>query len=156
MNLKSHNKKILWVDMDGVLVDLGHSIDNHPLMKTEPERWKGRVDELPGVYRNPPPIEGAIEAIQKLHESGKYDMYVATTNCWNNPEGATDKRYWIENIFGEIFYKRQTITHKKNLLIGDYLIDDRTKNGAAEFSGEHLHFGSDEYPDWDSILKYLL
>jgi hypothetical protein len=48
--------------------------------------------------------------------------------------------------------------------MGDYLIDDRLKNGAGEFSGELLRFGYDwendnkpnEYPDWDSILDYLL
>jgi len=49
-------------------------------------------------------------------------------------------------------------------LMGDYLIDDRLKNGAGEFSGELLRFGVDwendnkpnEYPTWDSILEKLL
>ena len=55
------------------------------------------------------------------------------------------------------------VTHRKDLLIGDYLIDDRTANGAGEFKGELLHFGwnyekkvLNKYPDWDSILKILL
>jgi hypothetical protein len=40
--------------------------------------------------------------------------------------------------------------------MGDYLIDDRTKNGAGEFKGELIHFGTDKFPDWDSVLEYLL
>ena len=36
-----------------------------------------------------------------------------------------------------------------------HLIDDRTANGAGEFKGELIHFGSNKYPDWDTIIKYL-
>ncbi len=38
---------------------------------------------------------------------------------------------------------------------GDYLIDDREKNGTSEFKGEWLHFASERFPDWDSVLAYL-
>jgi 5'-nucleotidase len=55
------------------------------------------------------------------------------------------------------------ITHRKDLLMGDYLIDDRTKNGAGEFKGELLQFGwnwetetENEYGTWETILDYLL
>ena len=142
--------------MDGVLVDFGWGVRNSRIFHEDPDRWDGRVDEIPGIYRDLPPIEGSIRAVQLLHESGKYDMNVATTNSWGNPYGATDKRFCIENHFGDIFHKKLTITHTKHLLIGDYLIDDRTKNGAGDFKGEHLHFGTDKFPDWNSILKYLL
>jgi hypothetical protein len=39
--------------------------------------------------------------------------------------------------------------------MGDYLIDDRTKNGAGEFSGELIQFGGKDFPDWKSVLNYL-
>ena len=35
-------------------------------------------------------------------------------------------------------------------------IDDRTANGAGQFKGEHIHFGSEKFPDWNSVLAYLL
>ncbi|WP_262885519.1 hypothetical protein [Christiangramia aestuarii] len=38
----------------------------------------------------------------------------------------------------------------------DYLIDDSIKNGAKDFEGEYLYFGQDKFPDWDSVVKYLL
>jgi 5'-nucleotidase len=31
--------------------------------------------------------------------------------------------------------------------MGDYLIDDRLKNGAGEFKGELIHFGTDKFPE---------
>ena len=99
-----------------------------------------------------------------MAESGKYELYIATSAPWGNPESLTDKRYWIENHFGELFHKRIVTTHQKNMLMGDYLIDDRKKNGAGEFKGELLQYGLDwegdgtpnEYPTWESILQKLL
>ena len=40
--------------------------------------------------------------------------------------------------------------------MGDYLIDDRTVNCAAQFKGEHIHFGTEKFPNWKSVLEYLL
>ena len=157
-------KKIVWLDMDGVLVNFRKGVDE--ILERNPEfreKYKGEYDRMHGVFRNPPPIDGAIEAVKKLVESGKYELYIASTAPWDNPESATDKRYWIEKHFGKLFEKKMCITHLKNMLIGDYLIDDRTANGAGEFKGELIHFGYDyvndkfnEYPDWDSVLKKLL
>jgi 5'(3')-deoxyribonucleotidase len=66
-----------------------------------------------------------------------------------------DKRLWIVEHFGELFVKRMAITHLKNMLIGDYLIDDRTKNGAGEFTGTHIHFGNNGI-GWNEVLEILL
>lgn len=150
-------KKVLWIDMDGVLVDFNRhveeTISNNEFLKSS---YKGHYDHIPGIFRNPPPIKGAVEAINKLNESGKYEMYIATAAPWGNPMAAMDKRFWIEEHFGRLFHKKMAITHLKGMLIGDYLIDDRTANGAGEFSGKHIHFGKDEFPNWDSVLKHLL
>ena len=66
------------------------------------------------------------------------------------------KRLWIAKHFDEkIIRKRLILSHHKHLLIGDYLIDDRRFNGASEFKGDWLHFGFDEYPNWDMVLASL-
>mgnify|MGYP000727928084 FL=1 len=51
--------------------------------------------------------------------------------------------------------KRLILSHHKHLLIGDYLIDDRRFNGASEFKGEWLHFGSENFRNWNAVLNYL-
>lgn len=158
-------KKIVYIDMDGVIVDFGKAIkdwfEKHPHLE---ERYKTHPDHIQGLFRIAPPIKGAVEAIKKLHNSGKYELFIATSAHWGNPQSLTDKRFWLEDYFDNIFHKRLFTTHRKDLLMGDYLIDDRLKNGAGEFKGKLLRFGYDwennnspnEYPDWDSILDYLL
>jgi len=150
------NKKVIWIDMDGVLVDFSGHVEN--IMRNNPyinEEYEGREDEIPNIFRNAPPIEGAIEAVRKLEESGKYELYIATAAPWGNPSAAMDKRLWIVEHFGDLFVKKMAITHLKNMLIGDYLIDDRTKNGAGEFKGTHIHFGQNG-TDWNEVLRLLL
>jgi hypothetical protein len=44
----------------------------------------------------------------------------------------------------------------KDLNMGDYLVDDRDKNGALEFNGEFIHFGTRKFPDWKSVKTHLL
>ena len=89
-------KKIVYIDMDGVLVNLGYEIqkwfDNHPHLV---DRYEDCPDHIQGIFRNPPPIQGAIDAIEKLHESGKYELFIATSAPWGNPLAGAEK-----NVFG--------------------------------------------------------
>mgnify|MGYP003636369632 FL=1 len=160
----SVKKKIVYIDMDGVLVDLEKQFNDwfeaHPQLK---ERYENNPDHIAGIFRNAPPMAGAVEAVKKLAECGKYELFIATAAPWGNPMAAMDKRFWIEEYFGDLFHKKMFVTHRKDLLMGDYLIDDRIKNGAGEFSGELLRFGwsyedlkYSEYPNWESILERLL
>ena len=87
-------------------------------------------------------MKDAIDSISKIIDSGKYDIYIASTAPWNNIESLSHKRIWIEKYFGDKLRKRLILTHRKDLLIGDYLIDDRTANGAGEFQGKLIQFGS--------------
>lgn len=66
------------------------------------------------------------------------------------------KVLWVTRYLDDVFHKRMVITHCKNLCKGDILIDDRGKNGTSEFEGEWIQFGSDRFPDWKSVLDYLL
>ena len=144
--------KTLFIDMDGVIVDFMQSVKNHP----EFEKYKNEIDALPNVFLNALPMEHAIDSVGKLLDCGKYEVYIASTAPWGNIDSLSHKRIWIEKYFGDRLKKRLILTHRKDFLIGDYLIDDRTKNGAGEFKGELIHFGADKFPDWDSVLQYLL
>jgi 5'-nucleotidase len=144
--------KTLFIDMDGVIVDFMQSVKNHP----EFEKYKNEIDALPNVFLNALPMEHAIDSVRKLLDCGKYEVYIASTAPWGNIDSLSHKRIWIEKYFGERLKKRLILTHRKDFLMGDYLIDDRLKNGAGEFKGELLHFGTTKYPDWKSVLEYLL
>ena len=102
------------------------------------------------------PIDGAISSVTKLLTSPKYEVYFLSTAPWNNPSAWTDKRLWVEEHFGETINRRLILTHRKDLLNGDILIDDRPNNGAKDFKGQWIHFGTEKFPDWPSVLNYLL
>ena len=155
--------KKIFIDMDGVLADFGKKVNEINLDDTISMHFKKSPDEIEGVFRDLEPLKNAVTSVIKLYESGKYDLFIATTAPWNNPSSFSDKRIWIEEHFGEIFKKKMFITHRKDLLIGDYLIDDRLANGAKNFKGELLSFGFDyenqswnEYKNWEDVLKKLL
>jgi 5'(3')-deoxyribonucleotidase len=146
------NRKRVYFDMDGVIVDFESGVAK--LDEETRKEYEGRIDETPGLFALMEPIPGAIEAIQLLAKH--FDVYILSTSPWNNPTAASDKIEWVKKYLNGVFHKRVIITHHKELLIGDYLIDDRSKNGAGEFTGEWIQFGSEQYPDWDAVLKYLL
>jgi 5'-nucleotidase len=50
---------------------------------------------------------------------------------------------------------RLILTHNKNLNKGDFLIDDRTANGADRFEGEHIHFSKEPFMNWNDVMEYL-
>lgn len=138
--------------MDGVLVNFESGVEK--LSDEVKEQYKGRLDEVPGIFALMDPIPGAREAVRLLAKH--YDVYILSTSPWNNPTAASDKIEWVKKHMNEIFHKRVILTHHKELCQGDYLIDDRGKNGTSEFSGEWIHIGSKEFPDMDAVLSYLL
>ena len=99
------------------------------------------------------PMPGAIEAMHELKEH--FDLYILSTAPWNNPSAWSDKVKWVSKYLDDVFHKRMVITHCKNLCKGDYLIDDRGKNGASEFNGEWIEFGNEQFADWDMVKDYL-
>ena len=156
---EQRGKKRLFFDMDNVLVDFQSGLDKIDEEIKKQYRAKGpddkdRLDEIPGLFGKMDPVPGAIEAVHKLVEV--YDVFILSTAPWKNPSAWSDKVTWVTKYLDDVFHKRMIITHRKDLVEGDYLIDDRGKNGTSEFKGEWIHFGSERFPDWNAVLEYLL
>jgi 5'-nucleotidase len=144
-------RKILYIDMDGVLADFGAAILELP--RDVAAAYAGRPDEVPGIFSALRPMPLAIESFHTLAEL--FDTYVLSTASWENPSAWSDKLLWVKRHLGDAAYKRLILTHHKNLNQGHFLVDDRTKNGADRFVGEHLEFGSDRFRDWPTVVSYL-
>lgn len=146
--------KIIYIDLDGVIADFEKGKIDHPLSDITP--YIGRPDKLPGIYENLVPIKGSIKSVNKILNNKLFDTYFLSTAPWDNPEAWTHKRLWLAKHFDEkLIRKRLILCHQKQLMIGDYLIDDRRFNGASDFKGEWIHFGSERYPSWKSVLERL-
>ena len=136
-----------------MIADFSSAIDSHPLRKTPP--YDEHPDTIPNIFRNLNLISDSVESVKKIIHSEKFEVYFASTAPWNNPSAWTDKRLWLEDQFGDSIIRKLIITHRKDLLKGDILIDDRPNNGAKNFEGRWIQFGTQEYPDWNSILRFL-
>ena len=144
-------KKRVFVDMDNVLVDFESGLAQ--VSEEVKQEYEGRLDEIPGLFGLMKPMPGAIEAMHELQKH--FDLFILSTAPWKNPSAWSDKVSWVTKYLDDVFHKRMVITHRKDLCQGDYLIDDRGKNGTSEFSGEWIEFGSEKFPDWNSVLAYL-
>ena len=157
-------KKILFLDMDGVIADFDLGVNLlYPGLDTKGDHLRDYeersrlVDEIceanPLIFHDLPPIPDALESVNQLFPL--FDVYFLSTPMWNVPDSFTGKRIWLEKHFGDLATKKLILTHRKDFVMGDFLVDDRYKNGSAEFKGEFIHFGSDKFPDWKRVLEYL-
>ena len=150
--MNTDRKQILYIDMDNVLVNFQSGIDRlEPFVKS---KYEEELDNVPGIFSLMDPMPGAIDAFHSLCR--KFDTYILSTAPWNNPSAWSDKVQWIKKYLGADAYKRLILSHHKDLNRGDYLIDDKRKNGAGEFEGELIEFGSEKFPDWNVVVEYLM
>lgn len=152
-------KDLLFVDMDGVLVDFYKGVKTYypDFDQYAIQRQREVTSELSarqGFFTGLEPITGAIAAFTKLCEP--FDVYILSTPDWHGVNSWTEKRIWVETHLGEKAFKKLILSHNKGLFAGRALIDDRLRNGVDHFRGEHIHFGTNKFPDWEAVLKYLL
>ena len=124
-------KLTIYIDMDGVLANFEKAARELPAGVSRPD--------LHLDFSKFEPMPGAIEAVEKLIDMG-HDVYIATTPPWNNPAAWGQKRNWVEKNLPQL-KRKMFLTHHKNLLKGDILIDDTTYRGQKDFEGEFMHFG---------------
>ena len=114
--------------------------------------WTHRPD-LKVDFRNLELIPGAQDALLKLNQD--FDIFIATTPPWSRPKVWGEKREWIEEHFPWL-KRKMVLTHRKDLLIGDILIDDSRWRGQPDFKGQWLWFGTAQRClDWPSTLEWI-
>lgn len=155
---------ILYLDMDGVLADFAGAVN-----KIDPSLRVGAVDDGSEAYqaerkkvtaacvRNPRifldlhAMPGAIDAVYDLMKV--WDVFFASTPMPQVRESYGDKALWLNDHLGAGAHQKLILTHRKDMLRGDVLVDDRDLNGAAAFRGcfvKHIN-----WPDTMNQLAHL-
>ena len=138
------NKKIIYVDMDGVISDFD---------KAAKEGGWTHSPDLKVNFRNLELIPGAQDALIRLNQD--FDIFIATTPPWSRPKVWGEKREWIEEHFPWL-KRKMVLTHRKDLLIGDILIDDSRWRGQPDFKGDWFWFNKDwDTKNWDACLEWI-
>ena len=149
-------KRIVYVDLDGVLVDLkGYIRTKFTQQYIDEVGLSWIIDRDRKAFYDAEPIEGAVEAFQSLSSNPELDVYLLSTAPWDNVGAWSAKRVWVEKWLGPAAQKRLILTHHKNLLMGDVLIDDRENNGADKFTGEWIKFGTKPFETWSKVLQHI-
>ena len=144
------NKYRIFIDMDGVIADFESAAEAEALVKGVTKLSR---PDLFVNYRALGVIDGAIEAVAKLNAD--HEVFIASTPPWTRPEVWGHKREWIGEHFP--YLKRRIIlTHRKDLLIGDILIDDSRFRGQPDFQGEWFWFNKNwNNRNWEACLEWI-
>ena len=154
-------KEIVYVDMDGVLVNFPDHvveiINGKEVKLPSPDGYLNQEvvedctswvlkdtlnndwTDYPGLFSYLEPLEDNLEEVLNRLEK-KFKLYILSTAPWKNYSSSSDKREWIQNHFPNLtnmegkgwLEKRLILSHRKDLNRGRYLIDDRPNNGAAK------------------------
>ena len=138
------NKKIIFIDMDGVIANFKKAADEGG--------WTHRPDKYVD-YKNLELMPGAQNALIQLNKD--FDIFIASTPPWDRPDMWGAKREWLGKHFP--WLKRKLIlTHRKDLLIGDILIDDSRYRGQPDFQGEWYWFNKNwNNRNWEACIKWI-
>lgn len=142
--------KVIYVDMDGVLCDFISAYDRDRKLYPEQKYPQSQV----GFFLNLEPIKNAIESFKILEKH--FDVWILTRPSVQNPLCYTEKALWVRENLGIDVQRKTIMATNKSLLKGDYLIDDVLEHGQSEFEGEHIHFAQEKFPDWNSVVNYIM
>ena len=139
--------------MDDVMADFkrGHS----KALKKSPDNKYPQSEY--GFFMNLKPVHNSKNVINWLMGHPKFDVYILTAPSVMNPLCYTEKRLWIEKHYGMGMVDKLIISPNKGLNKGDYLIDDNISGkGQENFEGTLVHFGSNEFPDWMTVMDIFI
>jgi 5'(3')-deoxyribonucleotidase len=132
----------LLIDMDCILVDMlpawlerYNKLSREKVLVKDIEEYEvrkfiqkpGLLDDAlheKGFFRNLSPMPGATKYFQKLLDDG-YDVVIVTQPPRKADYAIKEKRDWIKEYFPEYDLSNMVFCHRKNLIRGDLLFDDK-------------------------------
>lgn len=140
-------KKVVFLDLDGVLADFEGAIAN--VVRDPPEMF------VPGFFRNLKVMPGAHKAVAQLLSNPDLEVYIGSKPTTGNLHSTIEKYEWVAIQFPRLL-KRIVLVCNKALLRGDFLVDDDKDRWAHKFQGTFLHFDKTKPEEsWQRVVEYL-
>ena len=100
------------------------------------------------------PCGSVVKAFAAL--TRHYKPYVLISNSYNEPERLPALSRWVERKLGVPAWDRVIVSNRKDMLLGDYLIDRYPERLCTDdFMGTVLHFGEEPFKTWEEVLTYF-
>lgn len=140
-------KKVVFLDLDGVLADFDGAVAN-PV-------WDPPEMFVPGFFRNLKVMPGAHEAVSKLLANPGLDVYIGSKPSTKNFWSSIEKYEWVSEHFPKLL-RRIVLVCDKSLLRGDVLVDDDKERWGHKFKGTFIHFDrKNPQWSWNEVVKQL-
>ena len=169
------------IDMDEVIADpMGEMIEWYRKEYKQEVDWdkmlvgswvKGFPDQhqslvmerimSPGFFRHLPVMEDSIDVLRELNK--RYEVFIVSA-AMEFPNSLKDKLEWLLEHFPFFTWKQVALTGSKDLVHGDYMIDDHVKN-LKGFKGKSYLFtaahnleitGYDRINNWQEAAAIFL
>jgi len=168
------------IDMDEVIADpMGEMIEwyrrehggdvdfsrmDGSWLKGFPEEDQAMVLERlksPGFFRHLPVMEDSQEVLRELNKN--YEVFIVSA-AMEFPNSLKDKLEWLTDHFPFLNWRQIALTGSKDLVFGDYMIDDHVKN-LKGFKGKPYMYtaahnlgvtGYDRINNWKEAAKIFL
>lgn len=149
------SKKIVFVDMDGVLVNFWGSTKTTRIECKAKEQYPPEMF-VKGFFRNLKPNPGSKEFVALMDSSPHYELHIASTPSSKNLWSATEKMECVEEHFPTLLREKTHLIQDKGLLLGDYLIDDYREKWEPVFKGTFIWFDElNPKKSWENAINIL-
>ncbi len=140
-------KPIVYIDMDHTFCDFARHREVWQKFATNETEAK-HPWSMRGFFESIPPMPGALDYWAKWND--QLDLYFLTRPSLMNRHSYSEKANWVYKHLGQPALDKLILSPRKDLLIGDVLIDDYDGNGQSSFPGQWWQFGTEKYRDWNS------
>ncbi len=159
---REHYPQCISYDGEHSLVDspLIHSV--LPIIQWIDDRQRGiqrpvvliAFDDVLRYRHNGEAVSASLKAVEFLAQRFELRFVVSgDADAW---ETMAEKRAWIEEHVGVPAWDRTVIATRKDLLLGDYLVDahlDECLGGS--FMGTTIPFGAPDFRDWEETMTFF-
>jgi len=115
----------------------------------------------PGFFRHLPVMEDSVDVLSRLNE--RYEVFIVSA-AMEFPNSLKDKYEWLMEHFPFFTWRQLALTGSKDLVSGDFMIDDHVKN-LRGFNGKPYLFtaphnlrvtGYDRIGSWKEAAEIFL